>query len=169
MSLSEICRILLLVREHAGHDVDRRYIGRLLLTDEEDHARHIVAEMQLAGFDVNIAGQDVVQNDILDEGRLVVLFVIQRLDVVDGYRHQRADAARQLILALHEYRILQTRGTVSRNMVGITAEPDDLSCEAQLSDRLLAHFTDTGQIGARDDRAARIHNANGAIHRVLHL
>ena len=98
-----------------------------------------------------------------------MLFVIQRLDVVDGYRHQRADAARQLILALHEYRILQTRGTVSRNMVGITAEPDDLSCEAQLSDRLLAHFTDTGQIGARDDRAARIHNANGAIHRVLHL
>lgn len=50
--------ILLLVREHAGHDVDRRYIGRLLLTDEEDHARHIVAEMQLAGLDVNIAGQD---------------------------------------------------------------------------------------------------------------
>ena len=125
--------------------------------------------MQLAGLDVNIAGQDVVQNDILDEGRLVVLFVIQRLDVVDGYRHQRADAARQLILALHEYRILQTRGTVSRNMVGITAEPDDLSCKAQLSDRLFAHFTDTGQIGACDDRAARIHNANGAIHRVLHL
>ena len=54
-------------------------------------------------------------------------------------------------------------------MVGITAEPDDFSCKTQLSDRLFAHFTDTGQIGARDNRAARIHNTNGAIHRVLHL
>ena len=161
--------ILLLVREHTGHNVDRRDIGRLLLTNEEYHARHIVAEVQLAGLDVNIARQDVVQNDILDEGRLVVLLVVKRLDVVDGYSHQRTDAAGQFILALYEYGVFQTRRTVSCNMVGITAETNDLPCETQLSDRLFAHFTDTGQIGARDNRAARIHNTNGAIHRVLHL
>ena len=40
-------KVLLLVREHTGHNVDRRDIGRLLLPNEEYHARHIVAEVQL--------------------------------------------------------------------------------------------------------------------------
>ena len=75
--------ILLLVREHAVYHVDRGNISRRLLAHEEYHARHIVAEVQLAGLDINIARQDVIQNDILYEGSLVVLFVIQRLDIVD--------------------------------------------------------------------------------------
>ena len=75
--------ILLLVREHAVYHVDRGNIGRRLLAHEEYHARHIIAEVQLAGLDINIARQDVIQNDILYEGSLVVLFVIQRLDIVD--------------------------------------------------------------------------------------
>ena len=161
--------ILLLVREHTGHNVDRRDIGRLLLTNEEYHARHIVAEVQLAGLDVNIARQDVVQNDILDEGRLVVLFVIQRLDIVDRNRNQRADAARQLVLALYEYGVFQTRRTVSCNMVGITAETNDLAGEAQLSDCFLPHFTDTRQIGTCYNRTACVNNADRTIHRILHL
>lgn len=93
---------------------------------------HIVAEVQLTGLDINIARQDVIQNDILYEGSLVVLFVIQRLDIVDRNRNQRADAARQLVLALYEYGVFQTRRTVTRCMISITAETNDLAGEAQL-------------------------------------
>ena len=161
--------ILLLVREHAVYHVDRGNIGRRLLAHEEYHARHIVAEVQLAGLDINIARQDVIQNDILYEGSLVVLFVIQRLDIVNRNRNQRADAARQLVLTLYEYGVFQTRRTVTRCMISITAETNDLAGEAQLSDCFLPHFTDTRQIGTCYNRTACVNNADRTIHRILHL
>ena len=161
--------ILLLVREHAVYHVDRGNISRRLLAHEEYHARHIVAEVQLAGLDINIARQDIIQNDILYEGSLVVLFVIQRLDIVDRNRNQRTDTARQFVLALYEYSVFQTRRTVTRCMISITAETNDLAGEAQLSDCFLPHFTDTRQIGTCYDRTACVNNADRTIHRILHL
>ena len=161
--------VLLLVREHAGHNVDRGHVRRHLLAHQKHHARHVVAEMQLAGFDVNIAGQDVVQNDILDKRRLIVLFVVQRLDVVDRYRDQRTDAARQFILTLYENGVFQPRGAVARRMVGIAAEAHDLTGKAEFRDRFLPHLANAGQVGARNHSTARVHDTNGAIHGILHL
>ena len=113
-------KILLLVREHTRHHINGCHIRRHLLPHEEHNTRHIVAEMQFTGLDVNIAGQDIIQNNILDESCLIVLFIIEGFDIIDGNRNQRADTARQLVLTLHKYRIFQSTGTVTCCVVGLS-------------------------------------------------
>ena len=101
-----------------------------------------------------------------------MLFVIQRLDIVDRNRNQRADAARRLVLALYEYGVFQTRRTVTRCMISITAETERSRRRKPSSAiSFLPHFTDTrAEIGYMLlTRAACVDNADRTIHRILHL
>ena len=98
-----------------------------------------------------------------------MLLVVQRLDVVDRDGRQRTDRARKLVLALYENRVLEAGGAVGDRTVGIPAETDHIARVAELSDCVLTHLTDAGQISARDDGAGCIHNTDRAIHRIFHL
>ena len=71
---------MLIVGEHACDNV----VGNgLCLSDKADKKRHsayIVCKVHLLGLKIDIARHDIVENDILYEGALVVLLVIQMLD-----------------------------------------------------------------------------------------
>ena len=73
--------ILGLIREHVLQHLKGHHIGLAVELDQEDDSALLGVEVQLLGLDVNIAGENVVENDVLDERALVVLFVVEALDI----------------------------------------------------------------------------------------
>ena len=69
-------KIALLVREQGLDHVDGRHIGGAHLTDEEHGPGHLRDEMELLGTDIDVPQQDIVGDDALDKGGLVVLLLI---------------------------------------------------------------------------------------------
>ena len=53
----------------------------MCVTHKEDHAGHVTFKVQLLCLDVNIAGENIVQHDVLDKGSLIILLVMELLDV----------------------------------------------------------------------------------------
>ena len=45
----------------------------------------VVCEMKLVGFDVYIAGKNVIKYDVFNERSLIVLLVVETLDVSESY------------------------------------------------------------------------------------
>ena len=52
-------------------------------------ANVIIVEVEFFGFDIYIAGQNVVEDDVFDKAALVVFLVVQVLDVGECYREKR--------------------------------------------------------------------------------
>ena len=125
--------------------------------------------MQLTGLDINITRQDIVQNDILDKGSLVMLLIIQRLDVADCDGCHGADAACVFVLTMNKYSVLKAGGAICHRTVGISAETDHIAHIGQLCRRILTHFTNALQIGTGDNRTAGIDDTDCAVHRIFHL
>ena len=69
-----------------------------VLPDQQDGALHVRREMQLLGR-YDIAGQDVVHNNVFDEGNLIVLFFVVDLGAVDGNIGHQAQAPGGFVVA----------------------------------------------------------------------
>lgn len=62
--------------------------------------------MQFLGADINITGQDIVHDDILDEGAPVMLFFVEDLGVIQGDIGHGAEGFGQLVLTGAEHGVL---------------------------------------------------------------
>ena len=125
---------MLPIREHVLDQLEHGDIRHVHLTHQQHSARHVGGKMQLLGTHIHVAGENVVRNDVLDEGSLVVLF----LKVCAGLRHadgrENADAARRLVIALDKHGILKTRRAGRQNLIRACVR-----CK-----QLLLHFTHRG-------------------------
>ena len=77
--------ILVLVRENVLNHIEGENIGLGVELNQEDHAGFFRVEAKFLRLDVDVAGENVVENDVLDERTLIVLFIVEILDV--GERH----------------------------------------------------------------------------------
>ena len=125
--------------------------------------------MQLARLDIDVAREDIVEDNILDKGRFVVLFIVKRLDAVDRYRREPADALCKLVLAMDEDRVLKTRAAPGKGFVCHAADTYHIVGIRKFARRVLAHLADARKLRARNDGAGRIDHAHGAVNRVFHL
>ena len=81
--------------------------------------------MKLLGLYVNIAGEDIVEDDVLYEGTLIVLFVVKALDVTHRYCEKLGHLLCHLVLALNEYDVL-VFAACSHITIGISANCNEL-------------------------------------------
>ena len=95
------------VGEEVLHDLERGDVAVLHLADEVDHAGHVGHEVQLLGADVHVAGQDVVGDDVLYKGGLVVLLLVVDPRLAHGDGGEDADAARGLVVAGDEHGVVE--------------------------------------------------------------
>ena len=99
--------VLVLVREQVlqhivGGDV-------VLLGDLHQHAHpaDLRVEMELVALQVDVAGQDVVQDHVLDEVAPVVLLVVILLDAAQGHRQDLDKLLGLRVLARHKHGVLR--------------------------------------------------------------
>ena len=114
--------------------------------------------MQLLGVDVDIAGEDVLGDDGLDQGGLVVLLLVVGLGAGDGHGQHGAEAGGQLVGALHEHGVLDV-------LLGTRHRPEGL---ARVHGDLLTRLgEDTGRVrdmGAHDGEFTGGNNVSLAVY-----
>ena len=124
--------------------------------------------MQLPRFGVDVAGQDVVENDVLDEVRLVEFFVVVLLDALQADGEHGGELLGGSVSALDKDCVVIVLG-VGELMVGIPIAHESIPGRLADSGHTLAHLTDLPQLGAGNDGAGLINHADDTIHCVLHL
>ena len=77
--------------------------------------------MQLSRLQVDIAGKDVVQNDVLDEVGTVILFVIILLDAGKRNAQQLGVLLGIFISTLYKYSIV-VLGAAAKGFVGVAVD-----------------------------------------------
>ena len=105
------------VGEEVLDDLQRRHIGTVELADEVDGAGHVGDEVQLLGAYVYVAGKDVVGDDVLDEGGLVVLLLVVRACLIHRDGREDAHAAGNGIMPGHEHRVVETRACDAEQLI----------------------------------------------------
>ena len=162
--------IVLTVREQALQQLERRDVGIGRLPHEQDGARLVRDEVQLLGAHVNVAGQDVVGNDVLQKSDLVVLFLVILLGLVESDGGQRADHAAHRVVPVGEGGVIRVlTGDLQRAEIP-RAEGHRLVRAVQLPGMELRKMrADQRQLTGGDDEALLVHNADRPVEIVLHL
>jgi len=99
--------------------------------------------MQFLGADIDVAGEDIVGDDILDEGALVVLFLVVGLRTVERDVGHDAEASGSLIVALGEHGIVKVGAPGNERLEGLFVDDNDgVRGAVELDDCLGPFFAD---------------------------
>ena len=160
--------VLLLIGEQAAYDVVGGNVRARGNADEQHHAGHVRCEMQLARLGIDIAGQDIVQHHILDKVRLVELFVVVLLDVLQADGQQRRIAQGGLVGSLHQNGIIVAL-VRTEQMIGVAVPHERVAGCQPVGRDAVPHLADAVQVRTGDDGARFIDNAHHAVDRIFHL
>ena len=159
---------MILVGEHVLRDLVGQHVGLAAELDKEDHTALLRVEAELLALDVNITLQNVVENDIFDEGALVILFIIQVFDIGKRNGNERRGACRRLVVALHKHDLIEF-GALTDCPVCIPVQHDRVARIGHLLANADARLADLGKLTASDHNAALIDHADHTVGCVPHL
>lgn len=126
--------------------------------------------MQFLGADIDVAGEDIVGDDILDEGALVVLFLVVGLRTVERDVGHDAEASGSLIVALGEHGIVKVGAPGNERLEGLFVDDNDgVRGAVELDDCLGPFFADQRGVAAGDHVAVSVNDADDAVGGLLHL
>ena len=163
--------IILPVREHILHHVHGNGLGPVVHRADDKHAPgHLRRHMQLLGPHVDIADQDIIRDDVLNKGALIVLFLIIDLGGVQGHAGHGAHGASHAVVAAGENRIVKVGAPAGHGLEGLALHGHAVALRR--GDRLHIFgplLADTGELAARDHRALGVDDADGAVRGLLEL
>ena len=140
------------------------------LPDQEHGPGCIGGEVQLLCPDIDITGQDIIHDDVLDEGAPVMLLLVEGLGIVQGDVGQLAEAPGGLIVAGAEHRILEVVGIADDRLEGLLAEGDDaLGCVAHLQGSVGPALAQQGHVGTGNHGTLGVNNAESTVGDLLQL
>ena len=136
---------------------------------DQEHDTHLVgAEVKLLALYVDIGRKNVVEDDILNKGALVILLVVEILDVGKGNGENGGNLVRHLVLAFHEHGIFPFSARADRT-VGKTTQRNGLRGVSQLFPHALTHLADFHQLTASDNNTVLVDNAGYTVDCISHL
>ena len=163
-------KVLLLVGEHILQHIHRRHVGTADLTNQKHGPLYIGGKMQFLGPDVNIARQNVVGDDVLDKGALVVLFLIIGLGAVERHIGHDAQASGRLVVAVGKHGVIKIRTPAGQRFERLLIHNDNgVRRTVELDDCVRPFLPDHGSITARNHITIRVDDADHAIGGILHL
>ena len=160
----------LLVGEQGMHHVNEGGIAGLHLADQEHRPGRLGDKVQLLGADIDVPQQNVVGDDVLDKGGLVVLLLIVGLGAVQRHRGHGAEHLRLGVLTLDKGGIVELGPPAGQGLEGAPVKADRVSLAPV--DRLHGArpvLPDAAQLIAGHHRSLRIDHADGSLRAVLHL
>ena len=162
--------ILLLVREKPSDHFHRGHIGIIHLANQQHDPGLVGDEVQLLGADIHVAGQNVIGNDVLDEGGLVVLFLEIVFRLVEGNGGHRADRAGNSVSSLHKRRVIQLGILHCQGTEAAVFRGNRAVCLLQvIGVEVIQTRADHGKLTGRNHKALIVYNTDGTVNRILHL
>ena len=160
--------ILGFVREHILQHFKGHHVGLAVKFNQKHNPHFLGVEMQFLTLDIDIAGKDVIQNDVFDERALVVFFIVKVLDVAQRNGQHFGHFVGHFVFTLDKDNVLRFVSAGERT-IGIAAADDAFAGEGKFVTDTLTHFADPNQFGAGNDNAVFIDDTDDAVDRVLHL
>ena len=161
-------KVLLLIGEEVLHHIKGGNAAVGLHPHQQHRAAGIGGKVQLPRLGKDIAGQDVIQNDILDKIAAVVFFIVVLLDAGKGDTEHAAHFSRQVIAAGNKHGILRLH-LGAKGLVGNAVPDEQLVIFAQIRRQKIVRLADLGQVAAGNDGGALINDADHAVHSIPHL
>ena len=161
-------KILLFVRKEILDDVKCRDVVGGNDPHQQYHTVDIGVKVQLARLDINIAWQDVFQNDIFDEVVAVIFFIVVLLDACKGNSKNVAEFCRCFIGALYKYCVVRLCAGTER-FVGVTIAHKDIGILVEIQHQILVGLADSCQVTARNSDRIAVYNTDDPIDRLPHL
>ena len=110
--------VLGLVGEEVLYDIVSGNVCLGYDLDQQAYARNLGVEVKLSCLEVDISGENVVENDVLDEVRTVVLLIIVLLDARERNAEQLSVLLRVLVSTLNENGVV-ILGAAAKGFVGV--------------------------------------------------
>ena len=127
-------------------------------------------EMQLFGADVNIAGQNIVHDDVFHEGATVVLFLVKILGVIQGHIGHGAQGPGHIILTRGENGVFKIIAAAVHRLISVLIKGNGrFQGAAHLQGGVGPTLTQKLQITAGNHAALRIDHAQNTTGCVLQL
>ena len=164
-------KVHLTVGEHVLDHVQRHGVIPLIQRPDHEHRPgHLGGHVQLLGPHVDVADEDVVGDDVLDERTLVVFLLIVVLGGVQRHRRHGTDGTAHAVVTAGKHRVVKVTAPAGQRFEGLALQRYAVALGridgAEILGPLLA---DTGQLAAGDDRSLRVNHTDGAIGRLLKL
>ena len=126
--------------------------------------------MKLLSTHINVANKDIVGNDVLNEGALVVLLLIIGLGRVQGHAGHGADRAAHAVVAAGKHGIIEVAAPTGQSLEGLALHADTVAVGPFNGVHILGPlFADPGKLAAGDDAAVSVQNADDTVRRLLEL
>ncbi len=162
-------KILLPVRKKLRQGFRHSGVLPVLQADAVDRALAFADKVHLSGFDVDVPGQDIVQNDFFDKSHLIMLFVILGFAVFDGHGGEPAHQRSLFADAAGEHRVFPAAFKTSHQAEGISAGLQFLQPGFEKFRGGFNAFPDKLQLGAGGNHTCIIHYAQDKINLVFYL
>ena len=157
--------VVLPVGEQALNQIQRSGLHPVVHRADDEHAPvHLGGHMQLLGPHVDIADEDVVGDDILHEGALVVLLFIIALGRVQRHGRHGAHRAADAVVAAGEHRIVKVSAPAGQCLEGLALQGHTLAVGLLNGLYIFAPLlADPRQLAARDNGSLGVDDPDGAV------
>ena len=132
------------------------------------HPADVRIEMELVALEIDVTGQDVIQDDVFDKVAPVVLLVVILLDAVEGHGQDFDIFLGLRVLAGHKHGVLRA-GTAAEGLEAVFIRLEHVYRSHLLWRDFLADLPNLPQLAAGDDYGGLIHNADGTVDGITHL
>ena len=161
-------KILGLVGEEILYHIKGGYVRLGGDLDQHDNTADVAVEAQLTCLQIDVAGQDIVEDDIFDKIRAVVLFIIILFDGRERYRQELRVLLRDLVTALYKDSVFGS-GRRTEGFEGVTVDDKRHGRREGIGGDTFVHLADASELRASDDYRSLVHYADRSVDRVLHL
>ena len=163
-------KVALSVREDGLYGIHHCQIRCSHLPEQEHCPICLGGKMQFLCPDINVAQHDIVGDDVLDKGGLVVLFLIIGLGAVEGNRRHGADQLCLLVLAGDKDSVVKLGAPAAEGLERLAGgHCHFISGAVNGLHNSGPVLPNTGQIIAGNDDTVFVNDANDPICTLLHL
>ena len=152
------------------HHVHRGDLCRANLAHQEHGPLGLGGKVQLLGADVDVAQQDVVRDDALDKGGLVVLLLVVSFGAVQGHGDHGADELGLLVAALDEGGVVKVGAAADQGLKALVpVDHHGRLVDVQGGSGALPFFADPGQLITGHHSTLVVNDADDPVRTLLHL
>ena len=159
---------MIFVRKHILHHFIRKHIRLPVEFHQIDHAAFFRIKPKFLALNINIAWQNIIQNNILYKRTPVVFFIIQIFDIGKGHRQYRRHTFRVFIVPFDEHDIFQFC-PLSDRAVSTAVDHNRVARIGKLLPHADPCLADFSKFAARNHDAVFINHTDCTIGRVTHL
>ncbi len=160
--------VLILIWEQALENIVSGVVGLGMDLNEEADTSCVDAEVKLASLKIDIAREDVVEDNVLNEVSAIIFLVVELLNVAEGNRQNRHVSLSSLVIALDKDGIL-SRALAIERLISIAIHDEGRCRLEEVRGNTASDFANLVEVATSYNNRRFINYADCPADSVMHL